>query len=130
MKNHSERKPSERRNTVTMQQLLDAGLNAFGAELLAESINGHRQKEAMKRPITFVLRDVVFTLSLCPDRNWTHEELLEILKPIAAIDTIDSYLVRFARAFVAADEEERPFLAHVALMLIDKYSLWTPDQPK
>jgi hypothetical protein len=114
----------EQRSTITFQQLLDSGLNAFAVELLAESINGHRQKEKLRKPFSFMFRDAIFTISLCPEREWTAETLLNIFQPIANIEGQDSYLIRFARLFVIADEQERPRLAHLALMLIEQYSLW------
>jgi hypothetical protein len=115
------------RSSVALQTLIDAGLNGFAIELVAESINGHHQKERLRDPFSFVYKDVVFTLSLCPDRDWTYGELLKIFYPIAHIKDQDSYLIRFARTFVAANETERGFLAHVALVLIEKYSLWPPQ---
>lgn len=116
------------RSTITCQQMIDSGLNGFAVELLAESINGHKQKEKLRTPFSFIYKDVIFTLSLCPDREWTDEDLLKILEPIAKIEKPESFLIHFARAFVAADDEKRPFLAHLALMLIEKYSLW-PYEP-
>lgn len=112
------------RSTITMQELIDSGLNGFAVELLAESINGHRGKEKLYRPFSFAFDDVAFTFSLLPDREWTEESLVEILKPLAAIEQIDTFLVRFARAFVLAQSDERTWLVHVALMLIERYSLW------
>lgn len=112
------------RSTITLQDLINCGLNAFAVQLVAESINGHHDKEVLRRPLSFMLDDVIFTLSLSPERGWTHELLLEILTPISNIVTMDTDLIRFARTFVAADEELRAQLAHVAVILIDKYSLW------
>jgi hypothetical protein len=123
------KKASERRNSATLQQLLDAGLNAFGFELAAESMNGHRSRVVFRKPLSFVLRDVIFTASINPDRDWTHEEVLEVMEGLSRIEKMDTALVNFARAFVRATTEERHVMTHAAIILIDKYSLWKPEQP-
>jgi hypothetical protein len=112
------------RSTITLQQLIDSGLNGFAVQLLAESINGHHQKERLRRPFLFAFDDVVFTLSLMPERDWTKQQLLEIFETIAALEEPDSYLRAFAHAYVVADKTERLYLTHVALLLIEEYGLW------
>lgn len=116
---------SRHRGTITSQQLLDAGLNAFAVQLLAKSINGHGQKEKLRRPISFAYDDVVFTLSLMPDHEWTQEGLAAILLPLA--EGPDSFLSRVAQAFITADKEERTWLIHLVLMLLDKHDLWPSE---
>lgn len=116
------------KSTVSLQQLIDARLNGFAVELLAESINGHRQKAKLRQPFSFLYKDVFFMLSLSPDRDWTVAELLEVLEPISNIPTMDTFLVRFARAFIAAEGDERDMLVPIAVTLIDRYYLWKPEQ--
>lgn len=112
-----------RRSTCSMQDLQDAGLNPFAVQLLAESING--LKGRLVEPITFVYNDAVFTLSELPAQEWTHDTLRDIFKPFADPQKPDSFLTLFARTFLAADERDGPFLAHVAIMLIERYKMWS-----
>lgn len=44
-------------DTVTMQQLIDTGLNAFGLQLFIESIADHHDAKTFK-PITIVFRGI------------------------------------------------------------------------
>jgi hypothetical protein len=118
------------RCTVTLQQLIDLRLKAFAVELLAESINGHREKEKLRNPFSFAFDDVIFTLSLMPERTWTNETLQEVFRPIANIQDQESFLIHFARAFMSANDEERAQLTHMALMLVEKYSLWPAELPQ
>lgn len=46
---------------VTMQQLIDAGLNAFGLQLFAESVAGKDNATTFK-PFTFKFRNIRITL--------------------------------------------------------------------
>jgi hypothetical protein len=47
--------------TVTMQHLVDAGLNAFGLQLFVESVAGKTGAKTFK-PFTFVFKGVRVTL--------------------------------------------------------------------
>lgn len=120
---------SSHRSTISSQELFDSGLNVFAVQMLAKSINGHGRKDELRRPFSFAYDDVVFTFSLMPDRDWTEETLVEILRPVAAAENDDTFLARFARAFCAAERDERLWLVHVALMLVDRYDLW-PNERK
>lgn len=46
---------------VTMQQIIDAGLNAFGLQLFAESVAGKDDAKTFT-PFSFVFRGVKITL--------------------------------------------------------------------
>lgn len=120
------------RSTIALQDLINAGLNGFAIQLVAESMNGHHQKELLRKPLSFAFDEVIFTISLMPEREWTAEALAEAFRPVAELADEDTFLARFARAFVGADREEQRFLTHYALILIDKYNLWPPaaaDRP-
>lgn len=53
---------------VTTQMLIDAGLNAFGLELFAESIAGKKDVKDFK-PITFRYKGVAVTIAPDPE-SW------------------------------------------------------------
>lgn len=46
---------------VTMQMLIDAGLNAFGLQLFAESVAGKDNATTFK-PFTFIFRNIKITM--------------------------------------------------------------------
>lgn len=46
---------------VTMQELLDAGLNGFGLQLFAESVAGKADAHTFK-PFSFVFRNIKITM--------------------------------------------------------------------
>jgi len=54
---HVEPKPPE----VTMQMLIDAGLNAFGLQLFAESVAGKTDAHTF-RPFTFIYKNIRITM--------------------------------------------------------------------
>ena len=47
---------------VTMQQLIDAGFNAFGLQLFAESVAGKTDAKTFE-PFTFKFRNIKVTLA-------------------------------------------------------------------
>jgi hypothetical protein len=51
----------DRPPTVSMQQLIDAGMNAFGLQLFVESIANKKDAESF-RPLSFVYRGIRVTL--------------------------------------------------------------------
>ena len=46
---------------VTMQQIIDAGLNAFALQLFVESVAGHRDAKTFS-PFSFRFRGITITL--------------------------------------------------------------------
>ena len=52
---------------VTMQQLLDSGLNAFGLQLFVESVADKKDAETFK-PFTFSYKGILVTLAPNPER--------------------------------------------------------------
>jgi hypothetical protein len=62
MKNEKlEKQASSEIAHVTMQQLIDAGFNAFGLQLFCESF-ADRAKGDQFRPFTFIFRGLKFTV--------------------------------------------------------------------
>jgi hypothetical protein len=58
---------SEQAQEVTMQQLIDGGINAFALQLLVESILAKKDAETFT-PFTFSFRGILFTLAPDPHR--------------------------------------------------------------
>ena len=56
---------------VTMQQLIDAGFNAFGLQLFAESI-AHTAGTDTFQPFTFIFRNIRITLEANGKVDTTH----------------------------------------------------------
>jgi hypothetical protein len=57
--------------TVTMQDLIDAGLNAFGLQLFAESVAGKTDAKTFT-PFAFIFRNIKVTLEPIGEVDTTH----------------------------------------------------------
>lgn len=56
---------------VTMQQLIDAGLNAFGLQLFIESIANKKDAKSFS-PLSFRYRGIKITLEPCGEIDTRH----------------------------------------------------------
>jgi hypothetical protein len=57
--------------TVTMQQILDGGFNAFGLQLFAESVAGKKDAKTFK-PFAFNFRNIKITLEPVDEVDTSH----------------------------------------------------------
>lgn len=57
--------------TATMQQLIDAGFNAFGLQLFAESVAGHNDAKTFT-PFAFIFRNIKITLEPVGEVDTSH----------------------------------------------------------
>lgn len=58
---------TEQAQEVTMQQLIDSGINAFALQLLVESLLNKEDAQTFA-PFTFSFRGILFTLAPDPHR--------------------------------------------------------------